>query len=466
MPYLPHTEQDIKAMLDEIGVNTLEALFDEIPAELHCPDLTGIPDGQNEMMMLKAAERLSLKNNNGLCFLGAGCYEHHIPAAVWDITSRGEFLTAYTPYQAEASQGTLQLLYEFQTMIAELTGLDVANASLYDGASALAEAILMSARLQKNKTQHRVLIPGSLHPFYRDTIQTIVTQHGIELIFLPIDPQSGTLDLTQLEPYASADLSALVIAQPNFFGCLEDVNALTDWAHAHDILTIACVNPTSLGILTPPGQWSKQGADIACGEGQPLGIPMASGGPFFGFLSTRLANVRQLPGRLIGKTVDQAGNPGFALTLQAREQHIRREKATSNICTNQGLLVTAATLYMSLLGAKGLEQVAAVCHQKTLTLVKALTAIPGVEQRFHAPFFHEVVLNLPRSAQSILHALAQKNILGGLDLSPYYPELGNAMLVSATEMRTDEEIQTYADALREILKAEQQASQKVTSEGV
>lgn len=451
MPYIPHTKHDVKTMLQEVGETSIEALFDEIPPELHCPELKNLPEGQSEMMLLKEAARLASQNKNHLCFLGAGAYEHHIPAAVWDITSRGEFLTAYTPYQAEASQGTLQLLYEFQTMIAELTGLEVSNASLYDGASALSEAILMSMRIQKNKTTHRILVPYALHPFYRDTIETIVKQHDIELITLPFDPKTGTLDLNTLKSYEKADITALIIAQPNFFGCLEDVDALTNWAHKHHILTIGCVNPTSLGILAPPGEWGTQGADIACGEGQPLGVPMASGGPYFGFLSTRLAYVRQLPGRLVGKTIDQAGHPGFSLTLQAREQHIRREKATSNICTNQGLLVTAATIYMSLLGAAGLEQTAALSHQQTQSLVDALTALPGVKRNFASPFFHEAVLSLPQPVELVLPALEQMGILGGLNLKPYYPELGESILICATEMRTDEDIQYYAHCLQQIL---------------
>lgn len=450
MSYIPHTDEDTKTMLQQIGVNTIDDLFDEIPAHLRCKHFN-IPEGQNEMMMLKTAEQLALKNINGLCFLGAGSYEHHIPAAVWDITSRGEFLTAYTPYQAEASQGTLQLLYEFQTMIAELTGMEVANASMYDGASALAEAILMSVRLQKHQAHHRILIPYTIHPLYRDTIQTILGTQNIELIYLPFDTSTGTLDVSSLPAFEPESITALVIAQPNFFGNLEEVDALTNWAHQQGMLVIGCVNPISLGLLNPPGLWGNKGADIVCGEGQPLGVPMASGGPYFGFLSSRLALVRQMPGRIIGRTVDKTGQPGFTLTLQAREQHIRREKANSNICTNQGLLVTAATIYMSLLGAQGIHDVALSCHQNTVKLAQALANIPGVSVHFQAHFFHEVVVSLPVASEVVLVHLQKLGILGGYPLKQDYPALGNAILVCATEMRTDEDIQRYTCALESIL---------------
>ena len=341
MPFIPHTQQETEHMLESLNVAHLDALFDEIPVSLRHQGFNQIPEGMSEMMLLQHAEALAKQKNTGLCFLGAGSYDHHIPAAVWDIASRGEFLTAYTPYQAEASQGTLQLLYEFQTMIAELTGMDVANASLYDGASALAEAVLMAARLQRNTKNHRILVPESLHPFYRETLKTIIGNQHIEIILIPIDQDQGVTCLDALKTYEQEDITALIIPQPNFFGSLEPVDALSDWAHAKGAISIATVNPVSLGLLKPPGEWGAHGVDIACGEGQPFGAPMASGGPYFGFFSTRIQHVRQMPGRLIGRTTDLAGKPGFSLTLQAREQHIRRGKATSNICTNQGLLVTA-----------------------------------------------------------------------------------------------------------------------------
>lgn len=447
MPYIPHTKEDTNDMLASIQAPDIEALFDEIPLSLRHGELHHIPSGLSEMAMLNHAHHLAANNQNGTCFIGAGCYEHHIPAAVWDIAGRGEFLTAYTPYQAEASQGTLQLLYEYQTMIAELTGMEVANASLYDGATALAEAVLMAVRINKHSKTNCVLVAGTLHPFYRETLETIVRNQHIELLTLPFDTTTGIVSLDSLQRYAHEDITALVIAQPNFFGHLEAVHELTDWAYEHQIVRIACVNPVSLGLLTPPGLWGQHGVDIVCGEGQPFGSPMASGGPFFGFFSTKMEHVRQMPGRLIGRTVDTDGKPGFTLTLQAREQHIRRGKAKSNICTNQGLLVTAATIHMSLLGAQGLRQVALACHQNTQTLINKLTQINGVTQTFNTSCFHETVLKFNKPVKDVLQYLAQFNIQGGYALEAHYPQLGNTLLICATEMRTNEEIDHYAMVL-------------------
>ncbi len=451
MPYIPHTPDDTKKMLKAIGVEEVHSLFDEIPSSLHYAGFQNIPEGLSEMDMLKNAHYLANKNRNGICFIGAGCYEHHIPAAVWDIASRGEFLTSYTPYQAEASQGTLQLLYEYQTMICELTGLEVANASMYDGATALAEAVLMAVRVNKRSKSNRVLIAGTIHPFYRETIETIVRNQHIELITLPFDPQQGRTEPSALDQYNNEDITALVIAQPNFFGCLEQVDELTNWAQKQQIISIACVNPISLALLKPPGLWGNAGVDIACGEGQPLGSPMASGGPYFGFLSSRMAHVRQMPGRIIGKTIDKDGKMGFTLTLQAREQHIRRAKATSNICTNQGLLVTAATIHMSLLGAEGLKQVALQCYQNTHQLVEALTQIKGVELVFNAPYFHEALIKLNYPVEKALSLLAEAGIAGGYAPAEHYPKLKDTLLVCATEMRTISEIAQFTSALNSIM---------------
>lgn len=451
MPYIPHTTKDTKDMLQTIGVTQTQALFDEIPASLQYAGFQEIPAGINEMDMLKEAQNFANKNRNGICFLGAGCYEHHIPAAVWDIAARGEFLTAYTPYQAEASQGTLQLLYEFQTMICELTGMDVANASMYDGATALAEAALMAVRVNKHSKTNRILIAGTIHPFYLETINTILSNQHIEVISLPFDEQQGITALSALEVYTGEDITALLIAQPNFFGCLERVDQLSDWAAKNKTISVACVNPISLALLKPPGLWGEHGIDIVCGEGQPLGSPMASGGPYFGFLSTRMAHVRQMPGRIIGCTVDKEGKRGFTLTLQAREQHIRRAKATSNICTNQGLLVTAAAIHMSLLGAEGLRQVASQCHQNTHELVEKLSQIDGVEQVFAAPYFHEALLKLNKPVAEVLKQLAQAGITGGYTPQFHFPQLENTLLICATEMRTEEEMTQYAKTLKSIM---------------
>lgn len=451
MPYIPHTAEDIEAMLASIGATKTQELFDEIPSSLLYGELKNIPEGLSEMAMLKEAQHMADKNQNGLCFLGAGSYEHHIPAAVWDIASRGEFLTAYTPYQAEASQGTLQLLYEYQTMIAELTGMNVANASMYDGATALAEAVLMAVRVNKRSKTNRVLVAGTVHPLYRETVETIVRNQHIEVVTLPFDEKKGITALSALEKYRGEDITALVIAQPNFFGCLEQVDELTDWARLNQTISIACVNPIALALLTPPGQWGQEGVDIVCGEGQPLGSPMASGGPYFGFFSTRMEHVRQMPGRLIGRTLDKDGKTGYSLTLQAREQHIRRGKATSNICTNQGLLVTAATIHMSLLGPEGMQQVARQCHHNMHSLVNALTQIDGVETVFSTPSFHETLLRLNQPVDEVLKLLRESGIIGGYSVESHYPQLTNTLLVCATEMRTEEDIAHYANSLKQIM---------------
>jgi glycine dehydrogenase subunit 1 len=452
MSYIPHTVADIRAMLDAVGCRELNDLFDEIPADLRCGELQKIPPRLTEMEIGRLMRERAARDAGALCFIGAGAYEHHIPAAIWEIATRGEFYSAYTPYQAEASQGTLQLLYEFQSMMAGLTGMDASNASMYDGASALAEAVLMAVRLNRKVHAKKILMPRALHPAYRKVTHTIVKNQDIELIDIPYLADSGRIDMAALAQYEKAgDIAALVLAQPNFFGVLENVDELTAWAQAHEILVIGVVNPLSLAVFTPPGAWGGKGADIACGEGQPMGIPLSSGGPYFGFMCCKKAHVRQMPGRIIGRTVDMEGKPGFSLTLQAREQHIRRSKATSNICTNQGLMVTAATMYMALMGAEGLQRNAAACHRNAIQLRQKLTAIEGVKAVFDAPYFHETVLRLSIPVNDALRALAAHNILGGYDLSQDYPELGNALLVCATETRTQADMDKYAEHLQRII---------------
>ena len=446
MPFIPHTETDIQAMLARIGAPNIDALFDEIPEALRSGKLTQVPAALSEMEISRLMQERAEADGRYLNFIGAGAYEHHIPAAVWQITTRGEFYSAYTPYQAEASQGTLQLIYEYQTMMASLTGLDVSNASLYDGGSALAEAVLMAVRAHKGAA--RVLIPKTVSPVYRAVVHAMVKNQHIELVELDYDRATGT---TLLPSGDMGDFAALVVPQPNYFGALEDVDALTDWAHAHGSRVIALVNPTALALLKAPGQWGTKGADIAAGEGQPLGAPLSSGGPYYGFMTCKQELVRQMPGRIVGRTVDLDGKPGFTLTLQAREQHIRRSKATSNICTNQGLVVTASTIYMSLLGPEGLKRVAASSHANTRTLLDKLTAIPGVKQAFSAAQFHEAVIQLDAPAGEILRALEAQGILGGYDLSAHYPELGQAILVCATETKTPADLDLYAQQLARVL---------------
>ena len=442
MPFIPHTDEEVKSMLDAIGVQSIEQLFDEIPAALRSKGLEKVPEGKSEMDVARLMRARAAQDERSLCFAGAGAYEHHIPAAVWELTTRGEFYSAYTPYQAEASQGTLQLLYEFQSMMTSLTGMDVSNASLYDGASSLAEAVLMAVRANRKSKTKRILMPRTVHPHYRDVAHTITHHQGITFDELDYDHKGGQIDVKSL-PSNPGDFTALVIPQPNFFGVLEDVDALTDWAHEHNALVIAVVNPMSLALLKAPGKWGMIGADIVCGDGQPLGAPLSSGGPYFGIMCCRKDYVRQMPGRIIGRTTDLDGKRGFALTLQAREQHIRRSKATSNICTNQGLLVTAATIYMSLMGPKGLHAVACGSHNNTRSLVSALDKVNGVRRVFDRPFFHEAVFELDQPVDEVMRELSAQSIIGGVALEQYYPELGNTILVCATETKSQADIDHY-----------------------
>ncbi len=451
MPFIPHTDNDLREMLTAIGVESIADLFDEVPPGLRCGVLERVPEARSELEIGRLMRSRAARDGGATCFIGAGAYDHHIPAAVWELVTRGEFYSAYTPYQAEASQGTLQVIYEFQSMMTTLTGMDASNASLYDGASALAEAVLMAVRLSRKSKSRRILMPVSVHPVYRRVVATIVRNQGIELVELPYTKEHGCTDPAALAAKAGEDYAALVVPQPNFFGVLEDVDALTDWAHGNGLLAIGLVNPVSLALLKPPGEWGGQGVDIACGEGQPLGIPLSSGGPYFGFMCCKQKHVRQMPGRIVGRTVDLDGNPGYALTLQAREQHIRRSKATSNICTNQGLMVTAATIHLSILGAEGLRSAATASHRHTACLLDKLTANAGVTRVFHRPFFHEVVLRLDIPVHDVLRALAARNILGGYALEEYYPELADCLLVCATEKRVVEDVDAYSAHLDRIL---------------
>lgn len=451
MPFIPHTEQDIKEMLATIGAPGIDSLFDEIPAELLIEDLDGIPEALTEMEISRLMHARAARDGSPLSFIGAGAYEHHIPTAVWDIATRGEFYSAYTPYQAEASQGTLQTIYEYQTMITGLTGLDTSNASLYDGASALAEAALMAVRANRTVKSRRVLLASGVNPVYRKVATAITGSQKLTFDRLQLDLKYGTANLDALSNQEAP--VAVVIQQPSFFGTLERIDQLTDWAHAQGALVIAIVNPTSLALLKAPGDWGSEGADIACGEGQPLGVPLASGGPYFGFMACKQKLVRQMPGRIVGRTTDLDGNPGFTLTLQAREQHIRRAKATSNICTNQGLMVTAATIYMSLLGHQGLARVALASQRQTAALIGLLTQIDGVERLFDGPHFHDAGIRLDRPVEPVLQALAVRDILGGYDLSRELPQLGDALLVCATETKTRADLEAYASALQEIMSA-------------
>ena len=449
MPFIPHTEKDTQEMLEAIGAETIEDLFDEIPAELRIDHLHGVPEALTEMEVARLMRERARRDGMPLCFIGAGAYEHHIPTAVWDIATRGEYYSAYTPYQAEASQGTLQTIYEYQTMITELTGLDVSNASLYDGASGLAEAALMAVRANRKVKSGRVLLAPGVNPLYDKVAEAITGGQGLTFEWLPRDSETGNVAFDQLPE--GRDPVAVVIQQPTFAGTLEDVDRLTDWAHAQGAFAIGIANPTALAVLKAPGHWGAEGVDIACGEGQPLGVPLSSGGPYFGYMTCKQKHVRQMPGRIVGRTVDLDGKPGFALTLQAREQHIRRTKATSNICTNQGLMVTAATIYMSLLGHEGLTRVARQSHANTTRLLEGLCAIDGIEPLYSGPYLHEVALRFDRPVAPVLEALAAKDILGGYDLTDYAGT--DVLLVCATETKSDADIDRCIAAFAEAMRA-------------
>ena len=450
MPFIPHTEDEVRDMLATIGVDSIDTLFDEIPPDLLIGELEGVPPALSEMEVARLMRERAARDRGALSFIGAGAYEHHIPAAVWDITTRGEYYSAYTPYQAEASQGTLQTIYEYQSMIASLTGMDVSNASLYDGATALAESALMAVRANRKAKSSRVLLSAGVNPVYEQVANAIAGTQGLEFERLPLDAGKGVTDLDALGDVDEAPV-AVVVQQPSFLGSYEPMDALTDWAHEQGAMLIAVVNPVSLAVLRAPGRWGKEGADIVCGEGQPLGVPLSSGGPYFGIMACREKIVRQMPGRIVGRTTDLDGAPGFTLTLQAREQHIRRSKATSNICTNQGLMVTAATIYMALLGHEGLRRVALTSQAQTAALVEMLCGIDGVERAFDGAHFHEATLRLDRPVGPVLDALAERDILGGYDLSEAFPDLGNALLVCATETKLEADLEAYRDALRDVM---------------
>ncbi|WP_395374865.1 aminomethyl-transferring glycine dehydrogenase subunit GcvPA [Marinicella sp. W31] len=451
MPFIPHTEEEIKRMLDTIGVDSIDDLFDEIPPELISSRLADVPERMSEMEVTRYIKQMAQQDGTPLCFAGAGSYEHHIPAAVWQLATRGELYTAYTPYQPEVSQGTLQVIYEYQTMMAKLTGMEVSNASLYDGASALAEAVLMAVRVNRKSKSKTILIPDTLNPTYREVAYNIVHNQNITLKSIAMDVTTGTIDRDSLAEFADDDITAVVIPQPNYFGLFEDADALTQWAHDKNALAIAVVNPISLALLKAPGEWAENGADICIGEGQPLGVPMSSGGPYFGFLTCKKALVRQAPGRIVGRTTDLDGKVAYALTYQTREQHIRRAKATSNICTNQGLMVTAATIYMALLGNVGLKKVATACLNNTESFKQKLKTVDGIELLFDGAGFHEFVIRVDGNAETIIEKMAAKNIVCGYNISEQFPQLGQVILLCATETKTEADLDFFVDNLKACL---------------
>lgn len=431
-------------MLGAIGVSSTDALFDDVPASARRQRLD-LPGTLSEIEVTRLLRELSEANVDLVhhpCFLGAGSYVHFIPSAVSHIVSRSEFYTSYTPYQPEVSQGTLQTIYEFQSMIAALTGMDIANASMYDGASALAEAAIMAANVTDRGT---VLLASSVHPEYRKVIGTYV--QGLEFSVVS-DPTGGkgTLDVRQLSRYLGDDVACLVVQYPNFFGCLDDLDALAEAVHAAGALLVVAVNPLALGLLTPPGEL---GADVVVGEGQPLGIPPSFGGPYLGLFATREAYIRHLPGRIVGATTDAKGQRGFVLTFQTREQHIRREKATSNICSNEALCALAATVYLSHLGKAGLRQVADLCLRNAHYLADEIASIPGFQVAFDSPFFNEFVVRCPVAPAMINLKLREVGIIGGYEPGRDYPDLADCLLLCATEMSRRSDMDRLVGVLRQ-----------------
>ena len=451
MPFVPHTDHDIKVMLQEIGVATIEDLFDEIPTSIRSKSHLNLADGLNECQMYRLFSDKCKKNISQTNFIGAGAYQHYTPSIVTDIISRGEFYTSYTPYQAEASQGTLQVIYEYQTMIASLTGMDVSNASMYDGATALAESVLMAVRANKSTKSKKVLISDAIFPHYIDVIKSITHAQGIELEFVTPKRAQGKVMLNQLPDIAPGEYGAIIVPQVNLYGQIVEFEEITDWAHHKAAMVIALVNPMMLGLLKAPGHWGEKGADIACGDGQPLGLPLSSGGPYFGFITAKSALSRQMPGRIVGKTVDLDGKEAFCLTLQAREQHIRRSKATSNICSNQGLLVTAATVYMSLMGAVGLKEIALKSHQNAIKLAHKLQTITGLSVRYPNNFMYEIVVDLPMLAQDAKILATKENVQLGYALSSFDLAQPNSLLVCVTEIHNETDLNHYVDVLTKVL---------------
>ena len=444
MPFIANTDEQRRQMLAEIGVNGIEDLFADIPPDLRCGPLN-LPDGLTEQEVRSRLATLADHNEvNQISFLGGGFYDHFVPAALEAIVSRSEFYTAYTPYQPEVSQGTLQAIYEYQTAICRLTDMEVANASLYDGGTAVYEAIMMALRVTG---RNRVIIDDSVSPIYRKMARSYTSNLGIDLV--ETVSAGGVPDRSAIAAALNADTAAVIVQNPTFFGCLDDGTDLAEMAHAQGALLIMSCYPIALGLIKTPG---AMGADIAVGEGQSLGMPVSFGGPYLGFMATRMRHVRKMPGRIAGRTVDAQGREGFVLTLQAREQHIRREKATSNICTNQGLCALTALVYLSLLGKQGMQDLAGVCAAKADYAQQRLQAIPGVSVRFPDRwFFNEFVINLPMTADKVIRGLFQRGIAAGFPLGRYWPEMNNCLLVAVTEKRTKADIDFLAHALEVIL---------------
>jgi glycine dehydrogenase subunit 1 len=441
----PHSDADRAAMLRTVGIDSMEDLFEVVPPAHRFPKL-GLPDALTEMEALDDLMELASANGTTdelLCFLGAGAYNHFIPAAIGALISRGEFLTAYTPYQPEVSQGTLQAIFEYQSMVCGLTGMDVSNASHYDGATAAAEAVNMSQSVFRGKRKKIVLSPA-LHPHYRQTIHTYAQGNGLEFYGEDLEITTGPEQLTAL---IDQDTALVLVQYPDFFGRVYDYMELAEEAHAKGALLAVSINPMALGLLKPPGEF---GADIVTGEGQPLGIPLSYGGPYLGLLATRQKYVRSLAGRLVGETLDARGQRGFVLTLSTREQHIRRERASSNICTNQGLMALSATIYLSLLGKEGLREVAELCYHKAHYAAEKIAALSEYELWSAQPFFNEFVVKAPVPITDLNEHLLDHGIIGGYDLGKDYPELKGHMMFAFTEKNSKDDIDFLVRVLAEV----------------
>ena len=444
MPYISNTDEERAKMLAELGLNSIEELFKDIPSDLMSSSFN-IPKGKSELEIRRFVKELASKNATDLiCFLGGGFYDHFVPAAVGAITSRSEFYTAYTPYQAEVSQGILQSIYEYQSAISLLTEMDVTNASLYDGGTAICEAVMMAVRITRRK---KIIIDEAVSPIYRKILHSYAANLDFEFIDVPVG-KDGRADRKMIESELDNNTACLVLQNPNFFGCVDDITDLADLAHKSGSLAILSIYPISLGILKSP---KEMNVDIATGEGQSLGLGLCFGGPYLGLMTTRSKYLRQMPGRIVGETVDKDGNRGFVLTLQTREQHIRRKKATSNICSNEALFALAALVYLTLVGKHGLRELAELCSSKACYARKKLLEIPGIKQKFKSPIFNEFVLELPIDAEDAVSKLMRKKIMAGLPLGRYYKNMKNCMLVALSEKRTKKEIDFFVASLGEIL---------------
>ncbi len=442
--YIPNTEQDRKEMLQSLGLESVDQLFQSIPENVRFQGDMQIPEAMTEDQLMESLENMAASNvstKDHAVFLGAGAYDHYIPSVVKHLAFRSEFYTAYTPYQPEISQGVLQAIFEFQTMIGRLTEMDVVNASMYDAQSAMAEAAMMAAGSTRRK---RVLVSGAVHPQAEQVLQ--VYAKGQDVTVESIPAVNGITDIDALQQMIGDDVAAVLVQYPNFYGTIEDLQTIGDMVHQHKGLLIVSVNPLAMGLLKSPG---ALGADIVVGEGQVLGNSLSFGGPYLGFFATTKALMRKLPGRIVGETVDQNGKRGFVLTLQAREQHIRREKATSNICSNQALNALITTIYMATIGKKGLVELAQVNLQKAHYLSEQLQTLPGVSMPFTAPFFNEFVIKLPADVAAVNQALLEQGIIGGLDLGEIDPALANHMLIAVTEKRTKEQMDRFVSVLKE-----------------